>query len=173
MAARRSSPSRPAPTRAEWTRVRLLALDVDGVLTDGTVQISSDGTEAKSFSILDGMGLRKLIKAGIHVAWISGRPSGATTARAKELGISHVIQGRNDKLSALQELAGQLGLAAKACAYMGDDEIDVPAIRWAGIGIAPAGAMPAALSVARFVPRRPAGLGAVREVCELITGSKV
>ena len=150
MPVRRSSPSRRAPTRAEWARVRLLALDVDGVLTDGTVQISSDGTEAKSFSILDGMGLRKLIKAGINVAWISGRPSGATTARARELGIPFVIQGRNDKLSALQELAGQLGLAANTCAYMGDDEIDVPAIRWAGIGIAPSGAMPAALTAAQI-----------------------
>jgi 3-deoxy-D-manno-octulosonate 8-phosphate phosphatase (KDO 8-P phosphatase) len=76
----------------------LLALDVDGVLTDGTVQISSDGSEAKAFSILDGMGLRKLSRAGITVAWISGRPSGATTARARELQIPHVIQGRNDKL---------------------------------------------------------------------------
>jgi 3-deoxy-D-manno-octulosonate 8-phosphate phosphatase (KDO 8-P phosphatase) len=119
------------------------------------------------------MGLRKLINAGIAVAWISGRPSGATTVRARELGIPHVIQGRNDKLAALQELAAQLGLPAKACAYMGDDEIDGPAIAWAGIGIAPAGAMPDALAVADYVPLRPAGLGAVREVCELIVGPNV
>lgn len=172
MPARRPSSSRRTPARPEWARIRLLALDVDGVLTDGTVQISSDGTEAKSFSILDGMGLRKLLNAGIAVAWISGRPSGATTARARELGIPHVIQGRNDKLAALQELAAQLGLDAKACAYMGDDEIDVPAIRWAGIGLAPADAIPAALAAARFVPRRPAGRGAVREVCDLIVGKR-
>jgi 3-deoxy-D-manno-octulosonate 8-phosphate phosphatase (KDO 8-P phosphatase) len=151
----------------------LLALDVDGVLTDGTVQISSDGSEAKAFSILDGMGLRKLSRAGITVAWISGRPSGATTARARELQIPHVIQGRNDKLGALQELATQLGLTAEACAYMGDDEIDVPAIAWAGVGIAPAGSMPAALAAARFTPRRDAGHGAVREVCELILAAQV
>lgn len=172
MPTRRSSPARRTPSRAAWAQIRLLALDVDGVLTDGTVQISSDGTEAKSFSILDGMGLRKLLNAGIAVAWISGRPSGATTVRARELGIPHVIQGRNDKLGSVQELAAQLGFAAQACAYMGDDEIDAPAIRWAGIGIAPADAMPAALAVAQFVPRRPAGRGAVREVCELIIGTR-
>ena len=162
-----------APTRADWSRIRLLALDVDGVLTDGTVQISSDGTEAKSFSILDGMGLRKLSRAGITVAWISGRPSGATTVRAKELQIPHVIQGRSDKLAALQELAAQLGLKAEACAYMGDDEIDIAAIAWAGVGIAPSGAMPSARKAARFVPRRAAGHGAVREVCELIVAAQV
>jgi 3-deoxy-D-manno-octulosonate 8-phosphate phosphatase (KDO 8-P phosphatase) len=173
MPTRRRPSRRRAPSRAAWNQVRLLALDVDGVLTDGTVQISSDGRETKSFSILDGMGLRKLITAGIAVAWISGRPSGATTVRARELGIPHVIQGRNDKLAALQELAAQLGLPGKACAYMGDDEIDVPAIAWAGIGIAPAGAMPAALAAADYVPLRPAGLGAVREVCELIVGPQV
>jgi YrbI family 3-deoxy-D-manno-octulosonate 8-phosphate phosphatase len=85
-------------------------MDVDGVLTDGTVHISSDGTETKSFSILDGMGLVRLNKAGVIVAWISGRASGATTARATELKVPHLIQGRIDKLSALQELATALGL---------------------------------------------------------------
>ncbi len=152
---------------AAWAAVRLLALDVDGVLTDGTVQIASDGrTETKTFSILDGMGVTRLHQAGIIVAWISGRPSGATRVRAAELKIPHLIEGRTDKLTALQELAAALGLTAAQCAYMGDDDIDAPAIAWAGVGIAPAHAMPAALGVADFVPGRPAGLGAVREVCE-------
>lgn len=173
MPALRKPAARRAPSRSDWSRVRLLALDVDGVLTDGTVQVSSDGTEAKSFSILDGMGLRKLSRAGVTVAWISGRPSGATTVRAKELGIPHVIQGCSNKLAALQELAAQHGLAAENCAYMGDDEIDVAAIAWAGVGVAPAGAMPVALAAARFVPHRAAGHGAVREVCELILGGRV
>lgn len=172
MSARRKT-TRRSPSRSAWARIRLLALDVDGVLTDGTVQISSAGTEAKSFSILDGMGLRKLSRAGVTVAWISGRPSGATTVRAKELGIPHVIQGCSNKLAALQQLAAQYGLTAENCAYMGDDEIDVAAIAWAGVGIAPADAMPVALEAARFVPRRAAGHGAVREVCELILGGKV
>ncbi len=143
-------------------------MDVDGVLTDGTVEIHSDGTESKRFSILDGMGLVRLRLAGVAVAWISGRASGATTARATELKIPHVIQGRTDKLMALQELASQLGLAASQVCYMGDDDIDAPAIDWSGIGVAPATSMPAALKVALLVPQRPAGLGAVREVCEHI-----
>src|SRR5882762_1301137 len=94
-----------------WAAIRLFAMDVDGVLTDGTVQISSDGSESKGFSILDGLGLKRLERAGIAVAWISGRQSGATTVRATELKVPHLIQGRTDKLPALQELASQLGLA--------------------------------------------------------------
>jgi 3-deoxy-D-manno-octulosonate 8-phosphate phosphatase (KDO 8-P phosphatase) len=143
-------------------------MDVDGVLTDGTVSVSSDGTESKRFSVLDGMGLTRLHKAGIAVAWISGRPSGATTLRATELRVPHVLQGRTDKLMALQELASQLGLAAREVCYMGDDDIDAPAVAWAGIGVAPAQSMPAALRAAALVPARPAGRGAVREICELI-----
>jgi len=143
-------------------------MDVDGVLTDGTVAISGDGTESKNFSILDGMGIVRLHKAGVIVAWISGRASPATTLRATELRVPHIVQGRTDKLMALQELASQLGLAAPQVCYMGDDDIDAPAIGWAGIGVAPAGAMPAALQAAGYVPRRPAGHGAVREVCEHI-----
>jgi 3-deoxy-D-manno-octulosonate 8-phosphate phosphatase (KDO 8-P phosphatase) len=143
-------------------------MDVDGVLTDGTVEIHSDGTESKQFSILDGMGIVRLHKAGIAVAWISGRASGATTARATELKVPYLVQGRTDKLMALQELASQLGFAAPQVCYMGDDDIDAPAINWAGIGVAPATSMLAALKVADLVPGRPAGLGAVREVCEQI-----
>lgn len=157
---------------AQWAAIRLFAMDVDGVLTDGTVEIHSDGTESKEFSILDGMGLVRLNKAGIAVAWISGRPSGATTARASELKIPHLIQGRTDKLMALQELASQLGLTSAQVCYMGDDDIDAPAIDWAGIGVAPATSMPAALKVADLVPARPAGRGAVREVCEHILASR-
>ena len=163
----------PKIPRTAWARVRLFAMDVDGVLTDGTIQISSDGTESKIFSILDGMGLKRLEQAGIAVAWISGRPSGATTARANELKIPHVIQGRVDKLVALQQLAAQLKLTAAECAYMGDDDIDASAIAWAGIGVAPTASMPAALAAADFIPTRPAGRGAVRDVCELFLAARV
>lgn len=147
-------------------------MDVDGVLTDGTVAIHSDGSESKSFSILDGMGLARLRQSGVALAWISGRASGATAVRANELKIAHVIQGRTDKLMALQELSSQLGLDARQVCYMGDDDIDAPAIAWAGIGAAPAGAMPAALKEASFIPVRPAGRGAVREVCEQILANR-
>jgi 3-deoxy-D-manno-octulosonate 8-phosphate phosphatase (KDO 8-P phosphatase) len=158
---------------AAWARIRLFAMDVDGVLTDGTVLISSDGTEAKAFSIFDGTGIIRLNRAGIVVAWVSGRASGATARRAQELKIPHLIQGRIDKLAALQELAARLRLTAAECAYMGDDDIDAPAIAWAGVGAAPAEAMPAALAAAGFVARRPAGRGAVREVCEQILAAQV
>lgn len=169
----RSRAKKPVPARKGWAAIKLFAMDVDGVLTDGTVQISSDGTESKGFSILDGMGLKRLEKAGVAVAWISGRASGATTMRANELKISHLVQGRNDKLVALQELATSLGLAAEECVYMGDDEIDVPAIAWAGIGVAPHEAMPSALTAATVVTQRAAGRGAVREICELILAARV
>ena len=148
-------------------------MDVDGILTDGTVRVSSDGSEAKGFSVLDGMGLKRLEKAGVLTAWISGRLSGATTVRANELKIPHLIQGRTDKLEALRELATTLNLAAIDCAYMGDDDIDAPAIEWAGIGVTVPSAMPAALVVADYVTKRVAGNGAVREVCEHILAARV
>lgn len=172
-------PGRPSRSRHQtaltatgWADVRLFAMDVDGVLTDGTVQIFSDGREAKSFSILDGLGLRELERAGIVTAWISGRPSGATTRRAEELKIPHLVMGRNDKLAALQELARRLGLDSSQCAYMGDDTIDVPAIIWAGIGIAPPQAIEAALAAADYITQRPAGHGAVREVCDHLLAAR-
>jgi 3-deoxy-D-manno-octulosonate 8-phosphate phosphatase (KDO 8-P phosphatase) len=160
------------PTPARWSRIKLFAMDVDGILTDGTVLISSDGTEAKRFSILDGLGLARLRDAGFPLAWISGRASGATTARATELKIPHVIQGRIDKLTALTELAAQLGLPLSACAYMGDDVIDVPALRAAGIGISVPGAMPKARAAADYITKREAGAGAVREVCDHLLAAR-
>jgi 3-deoxy-D-manno-octulosonate 8-phosphate phosphatase (KDO 8-P phosphatase) len=164
-------PSRAA--KLNWSAIRLFAMDVDGVLTDGTVQISSDGTESKGFSILDGMGLRLLDRAGITVAWISGRPSAATTARATELKIPVLVQGRTDKLAALQEVAAKLGFDARECVYMGDDNIDAAAMDWAAIGAAPREAMPVALAAADYVAARPAGRGAVREICEHLLAARV
>jgi 3-deoxy-D-manno-octulosonate 8-phosphate phosphatase (KDO 8-P phosphatase) len=153
---------------ARWASIRLFAMDVDGILTDGTVQIHSNGEESKGFSILDGLGIVRLNRAGIAVAWISGRSSQATTMRATELKIPHLIQGRTDKLTALQEIAHQLQLGAEQCAYMGDDIVDASAIAWAGVGATVADAMPAAIEAADYIAIRPAGRGAVREVCEHI-----
>ena len=159
-------------SQERWAAIRLFAMDVDGVLTDGTVEIHSDGTESKRFSILDGMGLVQLRKAGVATAWISGRASGATTVRATELKIPHLVQGRVDKITALKELAAELNLAADQIVYMGDDDIDAPAIEWAGIGVAVSDAMPIPFAAANYVTRRPAGRGAVREVCEHILQSR-
>jgi 3-deoxy-D-manno-octulosonate 8-phosphate phosphatase (KDO 8-P phosphatase) len=153
---------------ARWAAIRLFAMDVDGILTDGTIHVSSDGVETKTFSILDGMGLVQLRKANIPTAWISGRLSGATTVRATELKIPHVVQGRIDKITALQELAATLNLTADQIVYMGDDDIDTAAIQWAGIGVTVPDAMPLPFAAADYVTRRPAGKGAVREICEHI-----
>ena len=161
-------PAKPPVATARWARIKLFAMDVDGVLTDGTVLVSSDGSEAKAFSVLDGLGLARLRDHGIQLAWISGRFSGATTKRAEELRIPHLIQGRHDKANALKELVTQLGVERDDFCYMGDDDIDVGAMIFAGIGISPPGGMPAALAAADYVTARPAGAGAVREVCNLI-----
>jgi 3-deoxy-D-manno-octulosonate 8-phosphate phosphatase (KDO 8-P phosphatase) len=163
-----TTPPAPLP----WAAVRLFAMDVDGILTDGTVGVSESGQEIKFFSVLDGLGLRRLLCAGLPVAWISGRQSGATTRRATELAIPHVLQGRTDKLAALQELARTLGLAPGQCVYMGDDDIDAPALAWAAIGATVPEAMPTAIAAARIVTRRSGGRGAVREICDLILGAR-
>lgn len=159
---------RKAVTRAAWGRICLFAMDVDGVLTDGTVFVSSDGTETKRFAIIDGLGLAILRDAGLELAWISGRQSEASSIRAAELRIPHVIQGRHDKLAALSELAAALGIALRDCAYMGDDVIDAPAIAAAGVGISVPTGLPPAIAAADYVTRRLPGHGAVREVCDLI-----
>jgi len=168
-----SSPRRPPRSPPDWSSIRLFAMDVDGVLTDGSVLISSDGKEAKSFSILDGFGLRELDRAGIVTAWISGRPSGATARRAEELKIPHLVMGRTDKLGVLRELAQRLALHPGQCAYMGDDTIDIAAILWAGIGIAPPQAIAPAREAADFVTLRAAGHGAVREVCDHLLAARM
>jgi len=155
-----------------WAAIRLFAMDVDGILTDCTVEIHSDGTESKRFSILDGMGLVQLRKHGIATAWISGRASGATSVRAEELKIPHLVQGRTDKITALKELAATLNLTADQIVYMGDDDIDTAAIQWAGIGVSVPDAMPLPLAAADHVTSRPAGRGAVREVCEHILAAR-
>jgi 3-deoxy-D-manno-octulosonate 8-phosphate phosphatase (KDO 8-P phosphatase) len=155
-------------SHAAWACIRLFAMDVDGILTDGTVYVASNKTEFKGFSVIDGMGINRLHRAGIAVAWISGRSSGATTARAHELHIQHLVQDRPDKLVVLQEIAAELKLASGQCVYMGDDEIDVPPMLWAGVGVSVPDAMPGALAAANYVTHRRGGHGAVREVCEHI-----
>jgi 3-deoxy-D-manno-octulosonate 8-phosphate phosphatase (KDO 8-P phosphatase) len=164
------SPSAISPAR--WAAIRLFAMDVDGILTDGTVLVSSDGSESKGYSVLDGLGIARVLRAGLAVAWISGRPSGATTVRAVELKIPHLIQGRTDKLAALQELAGRLQLTAEQCVYMGDDEIDAPAIEWAGVGVSVPAALPRALEAADYVTVRGGGRGAVREICDRLLAAR-
>jgi 3-deoxy-D-manno-octulosonate 8-phosphate phosphatase (KDO 8-P phosphatase) len=152
----------------DWSRIRLFAMDVDGVLTDGTVTVFSNGVEGKVFSILDGLGLKRLEKAGVTVAWISGRVSEATAVRAAELGIPYVVQGHREKREVLEEIAQELGFGPEEICYMGDDVVDLQAMAWAGIAVSVPNATPSALAAAGFVTRKTGGAGAVREICDLI-----
>jgi len=159
---------KPPIEGVRWARIKLFAMDVDGILTDGTVAISSDGTETKSFSVLDGLGLARVRDGGIILAWISGRKSGATKRRAEELRIPHLIQGRTDKVTALGELMASLNVPPDEVCYMGDDVIDVSAMEAVGIGISVPTGMPVATAAADYVTQRTPGQGAVREICDLI-----
>lgn len=152
----------------DWKSIKLFAMDVDGILTDGTVSISSDGSESKRFSIVDGLGLAQLRLKGVILAWISGRQSQATTIRAEELKIPHLVQGRLDKIDALKDLLRELQLQPEQAVYMGDDVIDIEAIRYAGIGVTVPEAQEETLAAADFVTSRSGGNGAVREVCNNI-----
>lgn len=153
---------------ARARRVRLAIFDVDGVLTDGTIFIGPTGEAFKAFSILDGHGLKMLREAGIMTAILSGRSHRAVDRRAKELSIDHVIQGKSDKLPEFDKLIRRLKLAAKDCAYMGDDLPDLPVMRHCGLAVAPANAVKAVKDAAHHVTHARGGNGAVREMCELI-----
>lgn len=157
-----------AELEARARRVRLLALDVDGVLTDGRIHYSSSGEEMKSFSILDGLGIKLLRRAGIRVAVITARRSAMVDRRVAELGIEHCLQGREDKFEALQELLGELGMDAAEVAYMGDDLPDLCAILRVGLGLTVANASSEVAVRAPWQSRARGGEGAVREACEMI-----
>lgn len=159
-------------SKIRWAQIRLFAMDVDGILTDGRVFVGSDNAESKAFSVLDGFGLAGIREAGIEVAWISGRASGATSARAAELKIAHLIQGRNDKEAGLREVLRQTGIPLEAACYMGDDVIDVPAMQLAGIGISVPEAAEAVRQYADWITVRAGGFGAVREICDLLLESR-
>jgi 3-deoxy-D-manno-octulosonate 8-phosphate phosphatase (KDO 8-P phosphatase) len=148
--------------------IRLLVLDVDGVLTDGRLYLSANGEEFKAFHVRDGSGLVAVQKAGIVVAIISGRDSAAVRRRAEELGIRHVRQGVGDKAAALDELMREAGARAEEVACVGDDSPDVPMLRKARLAVAVADAHASAVAAAHWVTTAKGGRGAVREVCDLL-----
>lgn len=148
--------------------VRLLVLDVDGVLTDGHLWYDNSGEELKAFNIQDGLGIKLLLRSGVDIGIITGRRSALVARRARELGIRHVVQGREDKLTALQALVEELGIPLSEIAYMGDDLPDLSAIRAVGFGIAVANAQPVVAEHADYKTARCGGDGAVREICDLI-----
>jgi len=148
--------------------VRLLILDVDGVLTDGSLFLGDQGEQFKAFSSRDGHGLRMLQDAGLTVAILTGRVSGVVEHRMRDLGIQLIIQGRRDKGAALAELLASSGFAAEQAAYIGDDVVDLPALRRVLLGIAVADAHPLVIAHAHWCTAAPGGRGAVREVCDTL-----
>ena len=154
------------PDDAAARKIRLLVLDVDGVLSDGLIHIDGRGVETKTFHTRDGAGIAIWRMLGHEVAIITGRSSMTVQHRADELGIRHVFQGVRDKMKALGTLLGELGLAASEAAAMGDDLPDLPMLRLAGYPIAVADAAREVREMAAFVTLRPGGRGAVREAIE-------
>ena len=153
-------------------RIRLLALDVDGVLTDGRLYLSPAGEELKVFHVRDGSGLVAVQRAGIAVAIVSGRDSAAVTRRAAELCIRHVRQGVADKGMELDRLLAELAIDPAETACVGDDTPDLPMLRRAGLAIAVADAHPALAEAAHWTTAAPGGRGAVREVCDLLLSAR-
>jgi len=162
----------PKALRERARRVRLLVLDVDGVLTDGRLYLSPGGEELKVFDVRDGSGLVAVRQAGIELAIISGRSAAAVDRRALELGIGHVQQGVRDKGAAFDALLGTLGIDAAASACVGDDTADLPMLGRAGFSIAVADAHAEVRAAVDWVTTRPGGRGAVREVCDLLLNGR-
>lgn len=158
--------------RAKARRLKLMAFDVDGILTDGRLYYGADGEALKAFHTLDGHGLKMLAGAGIAVALITGRRSDMVLRRASELNIQHVIQGREDKGAALSALAAELGLQADSCGYAGDDLPDVDALRWAAVAFSVPNAHLCARQAADLITEQRGGEGAVREICDFILDAR-
>ncbi|MFM9982021.1 MAG: KdsC family phosphatase [Burkholderiales bacterium] len=145
-----------------------MIFDVDGVLTDGRLYYTDSGAEMKAFSTLDGLGIRMLMSSGIEIAIITGRRSEVVSHRARDLGISHVLQGVAEKRPAFLGLTASLGLAPESCGYMGDDLVDLPVLTRCGFAATTREAPEIVKRHAHFISTQPAGAGAVREVCEMI-----
>lgn len=148
--------------------IRLLILDVDGVMTDGGLTIGDDGQEYKTFHAHDGLGMKLLKASGVDLAIITGRTSNVVKKRAESTGVAHFYQGAEDKLAALYDLVKASGLLPAQCAFMGDDVVDLPPMLQCGLAIAVPDSPVLLLERAHYVTRKAGGRGAVREVCELI-----
>jgi 3-deoxy-D-manno-octulosonate 8-phosphate phosphatase (KDO 8-P phosphatase) len=154
--------------KASLKQVKLLVLDVDGVLTDGRIIYTDSGEQIKQFTSRDGLGLRLLMDNGILVGIITGRISGALTHRCRNLGIDLIFDGIFNKAEALDRMAGKTGIDPSAMAFMGDDLIDLPAMARAGVAIAVADAADEVKARADIITRASGGHGAVREICDAI-----
>ncbi|MCL4456592.1 MAG: 3-deoxy-manno-octulosonate-8-phosphatase KdsC [Nitrospirae bacterium] len=151
--------------------IKLLILDVDGVLTDGRIILDNEGNEFKAFNVRDGHGIKMLEKAGIKTAIITGRHSKVVERRAHELGITEVYQRCHIKSVAYEHLIEKMGLTDRETAYVGDDIVDIPLFMRVGLSVAVADAIEEAKAEAMLVTKNRGGMGAVREVCDLILKS--
>jgi 3-deoxy-D-manno-octulosonate 8-phosphate phosphatase (KDO 8-P phosphatase) len=167
--------NRPLERSAAWLTalkqakpVQLLLLDVDGVLTDGSITYTTGGGEIKSFNTQDGLGIKLLQESGVAVGIITARTSEAVTRRAQDLGLAHVYQGKRDKLLVFEAILKETGLRPPQTAYMGDDWMDLPVLNRVGFAAAPANAVAEIRQRVHYIAERTGGRGAVREVCDLI-----
>ena len=157
--------------KSKLARVKLLALDVDGILTDGGLYYTESGEVCKKFNVKDGKGIKLLMQSGIEVAIISANDSAATMYRAKKLGITNCFTGVEDKLTVLKSLCQKLNLSLDLVAYMGDDLNDLPVLKSVGLPLTVADAIPENQATAAYVTKLSGGQGAVREVCNLLLNS--
>ena len=153
---------------AKLAKIKLLLLDVDGVLTDGRIIYDNQGNELKAFDVKDGHGLKMLQRAGIAVGIITGRKSQVVVKRAAELGVEILYQGALSKLEPYQEILDQRGLTDEQVAYVGDDVVDLPILRRVGFSATVADAVPEVLTLVDYVASKPGGRGAVREICDML-----
>jgi 3-deoxy-D-manno-octulosonate 8-phosphate phosphatase (KDO 8-P phosphatase) len=152
--------------------VKLLLLDVDGILTDGSISYTDEGSEVKTFNARDGFGITLLRQAGVEVGLITARSSKALERRVKDLNLSHVYQGKRKKVLVFEEIIRKEGLSPHEVAYMGDDWLDLALLRRVGFSATAADGTPEVKEVADYVARRNGGQGAVREVCDLIIDAR-
>ncbi|MGH8505662.1 MAG: KdsC family phosphatase [Stenotrophobium sp.] len=157
-------------TRAK--KIRCVFLDIDGVMTDCKLYLAADGTELKAVNVKDGLGIKLLMKAGIEVAVISGRPSEAMQKRLEFLGLRHIYLNTEDKLPAYEAIQKKLGISDQHCAHIGDDTPDLPLFARVGLAIAVADAHPKALAKAHWKTRNIGGNGAIREAADMILAAQ-
>lgn len=152
--------------------VKLLSLDVDGVLTDGGLYYGDDGHQLRKFNVKDGLGIKRAMGAGVQVAIVSAGKSKCVLKRAEDLGIKHVFIGAEDKLDTLEELCTKLQIGLDQVAHMGDDLNDIPVLEAVGVPLTVADAMDEAKELADYVTEKGGGQGAVREICDILVKSK-
>ena len=170
----RPVPDNPVPDEIlrRLRGVRLLGLDVDGVLTDGRIYYGPDNAEYKAFHVQDGSAMKRLMASGVPIAIVTGRTSEAVARRASELGVPYLYAGVADKLETLRELAARSGVALDDMAYAGDDLADLAVFGHVGVSVGVPNAHPDVIRQADYVTSNPGGFGAVREICDLVIAAR-